>query len=202
MKGFITILLITLTSVLGLSQTNKETQMVNKINEIRETPKSFIPVIESYIARNTRLINMIESGKLKVSSSNGGVNTQVIKSNIDAAKELISVLDTTSPLPKLEFNVEMYKITKKHSDYIDSINKMTHIGKDGGTVNDRMSDLDLTIVSENLTINNGDIQSALVNLLVDSRIKDRGHRKNLLDRKIKFISVSTSGSFWVQNFGK
>lgn len=202
MKGFITILLITLTSVLGLSQTDKETEMINKINQIRETPKSFIPVIESYIARNTRLINMVENGKLKVSSSNGGVNTQVIKSNIDAAKELISVLDTISPLPKLEFNVEMYKITKKHSDYIDSINKMTHIGKDGGTVNDRMSDLDLTIVSENLTINNGDIQSALVNLLVDSRIEDRGHRKNLLDRKIKFISVSTSGSFWVQNFGK
>lgn len=202
MKGFITILLISLTSILAFSQTNKETEMINEINQIRETPKSFIPIIESYISRNIRLLNMIESGKLKVSSSNGNLDTQVINSNINAAKELISVLDTTPSLPKLQFNIKMYEITKKHSNYIDSIKKMTHIDKDGGTVNNRMSDLDLTIVSENLTINNGDIQSALVNLLVDSRIKDRGHRKNLLDRKIKFISVSTSGYFWVQNFGK
>lgn len=201
MKGFITLLLVFLTSI-SFSQTDVEVTMINKINEIRVSPTSFIPEIKSYICSNERMLKLVESGKMKAVSINGMTNSEVIQSNIDAAKELIIELNDTKSLGKLTFNSEMYKITKDHGTFLDSINTMQHKGKNGGFANDRMEKLNFTIVTENLVIDNGNVTSALIVLLVDARIDGRGHRKNLLDPKVEFVSVYTNGTVWVQNFSK
>ena len=174
--------------------------MVDKINEIRVNPKSFIPEIKSYIGSNERMLKLITSGKVKITSNNGMTNADVIKSNIDAAKELINELNNTKSLPKLTFNTKMYSVTKAHGQFLDSIKTMQHQDKNGGLANDRMKGLGFTVVTENLVIDNGRVISALIVLLVDARIEGRGHRKNLLDSRVKFVSVSTNGTVWVQNF--
>ena len=148
------------------------------------------------------MLKLITDGKMKVVSNKGMTNADVIKSNIDAARELINELNNTKSLSKLTFNAEMYKVTKSHGKFLDSIKTMQHQDKDGGLANNRMDKLGFTLVTENLVVDNGRINSALIVLLVDARIDGRGHRKNLLDPRVKFVSVFTNGTVWVQNFAK
>lgn len=49
--------------------------------------------------------------------------------------------------------------------------------------------------SENLSPGYRDIRKAIVDLLIDDGIPDRGHRKNLLSEKIKQVAVPAGFSF-------
>jgi len=201
MKNIVTILLVLLT-VFASAQTDLESIMTLEINELRANPKSFIPHIEEYISFNNEMIGRIKSGKTKISSSklNGEA---VIIDRIKAAKELIEILNTIEPLDTLVFNVDMYIITKKHAEYLDANNKMSHKDSNGNSASTRFKEINLD-VSENLVSVGSFIKDTttplLLTLLIDAGIDNRGHRKNILANDIRFVSVSIVGGVCVQNF--
>ena len=210
MKNLLTFLLLLLTLSVT-SQTDTEQVMVNKINELRSNPKSFIGNVEGYIKTQEMLLEMLNSGKMKIKSTSGSLNSSngmsnskttngksIILERINSAKELIKVLDTLSPLDTLTFNSDMYEVTEAHVKYLKDNNMVGHYGANGELARDRFKPLKLNVFENVSNFNN--VDGALLNLLVDAGISNKGHRKALLNNKVKFISVVVSDKICVQNF--
>ena len=218
MKNLTTIILVLITFYIS-GQTNIEKHMINEINGLRANPKSFIPNIESYIKTQEYILTRINSGNVKVKSTSGTLNsknkisnhknssgTSVIRKRISSAKELISELEVLESLDTLIFNIDMYVLTKKQGKYLDSTNQIGHFDSNGNGSSNRFKALKLNVSdnvcsSGNITSNKA-IERMLVNLLVDYGIASRGHRKNLLSKDIKLISIYISDNVCIQNFSK
>ena len=201
------------------AQTGMDSIMVNEINKVRGNPKSYIPVVERYIELQERYLNRIKSGKSKITStsgtmtkSNGIKNTKsisgaaVVVRNIKAAKELIIELRNMKPLNELLFCQSIDSITNLHGKYLDSVNVSGHFGLNGQTLTDRFEGLKLKEVTENVCsvgsfiYTTKNVTPIILMLLVDGGIKDRAHRKNILNPKSKFIGIYMSKGTCVQNF--
>jgi len=196
MKNILTTIFLML-SLVSYSQesdsfTDRELVMVNEINGLRVNPLSYIPKIENYISMCNKKLRMVAEGGL-VSNTN-------IKRQILAAEELIVLLKNTKPLNKLVANHDMYLVTKAHGKYLKSIKSSTHKSKNGDLAPERMINIKVNNITENIANDNGMVTPTIVMLLVDSGISSRGHRTNLLDPNAKFISVYTNGTTWIQNF--
>lgn len=213
MKRIITIILV-LISLITIGQTSDEMSMVSEINGIRTNPKSYIPKVETYIkgqevwlekfdSPNHKVMVTSTSGTLTKTNSVKNTNTvfgkDVFIRNIKVAKELISILDTLTPMDTLIFDSTMYLITKSHGNYLSSVNQNGHYGPKGQSVNDRFKHLGY-LVSENCG-------GTLISLMVDSGIPGYGHRYTIINPKLSHISIykvlnhPTWGSkYVVQNF--
>ena len=194
-----------------VSQTNEEIGMILEINKIRKNPKSYIPVVESYIKRQEILLSLMGNSNLtvKTKSSTNILTTsndkgellksksgsELINDEILVAKQLITILENMNPMDTLVFNPEMYVLTKVHSDYLKSINKFGHFGPNGDNCFKRMESIG--IVTENVT---NTCKYSLVNLIVDYGVPGHGHRENILNPKAKQISISINEHCVVQNF--
>jgi uncharacterized protein YkwD len=91
-----------------------------------------------------------------------------------AAKELVSILKKMKPLSPLSINTSMYKDAKNYGLLMAKRNVFEH------------SSLPYY---ENLSLGYKNIRDAIVDLLIDDGIPDRGHRNNLLNDKIKDVAV-------------
>ncbi len=91
-----------------------------------------------------------------------------------AAKELLGVLKKTRPLNPLAINTAMYNDAKQYGMLMAKRNIFEH------------SSLPYY---ENLSLGYKDIRDAIVDMLIDDGIPDRGHRNNLLNEKIKNVAV-------------
>jgi uncharacterized protein YkwD len=160
---------------------------------------------------NVKTKTSVSSGNMD--KNNEMINTktindpkEIIRKNISAARELIVILNKIEPLNELTYNSEMDSITDSHGKYLDSVKKFGHFGPNGERVYQRFKPTKLN-VSENLVsinkkeIDNKDFSQAILILLIDAFIEGRGHRKNLLNPDIKYISVYISDKLCVQNFG-
>lgn len=192
------------------TQTSEELEIINQINQIRTNPKSYIPKVESYIKSQEFFLNNLD--KVKVTSVSGNSNKsndmtnkkvltgrEVFIRNIRAAKDLINVLDTITPMKPLEFDSIMYVVTVSHGQYLKSVNQTGHYGPNGQTVYERLSHVSKT-VSENCG-------TSLISLMVDAGIPGYGHRYNILNPKWSHISVyfiqnhpRYDNRFMIQNF--
>ncbi len=125
--------------------------------------------------------------------------------NIEAAKEVIDILENMEPLSKVHFNIDMYMITKAHGEYLTNNNKFSHRGENNSTLSDRFNNINVEDLSENITnvgFRRSTFKPLIIQLLIDSGIENRSHRKNLLDPNDKFISIYIGKKICVQNFAK
>jgi len=202
-----------------LSQTGMDSLIFSEINNVRTNPKSYIPIIESYILTQEKMKILIRKGKFKTTSTSGVMTSDnkmknpktisgisCLNRNIIAAKELILELKKLKKLNQLIFNPSMDSITDKHGKYLDSTNTRGHYGPNKETLSDRFNPLNLRIISENVcsvgsfVYKTQNVKPIIINLLVDAGIDNRGHRINILDPKVKLISIYMSKKTCVQNF--
>lgn len=202
-----------------LSQTGMDSLIFSEINNVRTNPKSYIPLIESYILTQEKMKSLIRKGKFKTTSTSGTMTSDnkmknpktisgisCVNRNIIAAKELILELKKIKKLNPLTFNLSMDSITDEHGKYLDSTNARGHYGPNKETLSNRFNGTTLKKISENVcsvgsfVYKTKNVKPIIINLLVDAGIDNRGHRKNILDRKVKFISVYISKKTCVQNF--
>jgi hypothetical protein len=189
-------------------QTESEMVMVGEINEIRKNPKSYIPKVEKYIRSAESMLSMYDNKNVTINTksvSGGSTKTNDMKNGktingkdvfiqrIEAAKELILILDTLQSMDTLVFDSTMYPITITHGKYVEKTGKIGHYGPNGTKPLDRFG----YDVGENLT-NGGN--RGLISLMVDAGVYTRGHRKNILNRNYKEISIYISDFVVVQNF--
>lgn len=192
MKNVITILFLTITTLTFGQFTSKDSLMISEINKVRTNPSSYISKAQLYIKMCEKKLEMIQNGSLTTSTD--------YNKHIDAAKELISILDTMTPVNALTTNIDMQSVTITHAVYLKSINRISHTNSNGETAVDRMKDINVKNVTENIATDNGIASSAVILLLVDAEIESRGHRNNILDPNAKFISVTSNGDYWIMNF--
>ena len=110
------------------------------------------------------------------------------------------------PANELVFCQSIDSVTDSHGKYLDSANVHGHFGPNGQTLSERFSGFKLNGFSENISsvgyfvYPKKDVKPIIIGLLVDGGIKNRGHRKNLLNPKSKFIGIYMSKKACVQNF--
>ena len=185
--------------------------MIYEINKIRKNPKSYVPTVEAYIESCEKLIQLMDSPNIKVTTKSTEVKlnknndmvptgkttsgVSIYHKRILVAKELIKELETMTPLDTLVFDSTMYIVTKSHGEYLTCISKIGHYDKncDGSSVRFK----NIGNVSENVANNGG---NPLLALMIDYGVSNSGHRKNLLDPNVKYISVFINNHCTVQNF--
>ncbi|MEM9024699.1 MAG: CAP domain-containing protein, partial [Bacteroidota bacterium] len=90
------------------------------------------------------------------------------------AQELKRELRYMEPVPPLEPSEALYRIAKNHGDRMKRSRKLKHQEVEEG--------------AENLVAGNNRVRYAVVDLLIDFGVEDRGHRKNLLNPDFKRIA--------------
>ena len=169
--------------------TNEELTMIDEINLIRSDPAGYVRYVEQYIQD-------IRSGKAFGSSTT-------------AAYELIEELKRTGPLSVLKPIECLYRAAQKHGQEAIRKGSSDHQGSNGSWPWDRAKRACPQIAdgNENLVGGPGNVREAVMLLLVDDGISNRGHRKTLLQKDWKYVACYKSGQVgrmpnsWVQMFG-
>lgn len=86
------------------------------------------------------------------------------------ANELIRELKRTEPMDPLLFSEELYEAAKKHGKWMKRRDRFQHSDYNYG---------------ENLVAGYPEVKDAVIDLLIDHGIRNRGHRKNILNPKYK-----------------
>lgn len=162
-------------------------KMIDAINQLRTNPKSFIPYVEHRL---------------------NGIFVLYKESTI----ELLSTLKKMKPIGSVEFDPEMYEITKMWGDKLEMEQKMYHGDLYNRFIKINTRNLKYGVknkgVSENLA-SLGNMRGAseavigvIIDLLVDGSlpVEKKGHRHNLLDPTHTKVSVRINNFVCVQNF--
>ncbi len=169
--------------------TFEEQSMVKEINLVRSNPAGYVKFIEMYKKD-------ILSGK--------------VPGSVAACDELIGELKKTPPLLPMKSSQCLFNAAKEHGEDLRRSGNMSHLGSDGSYPWDRIKRNcpDLTDGNENLIGGPKSVRKLVIQLLVDDKTPNRGHRRNLLDKEWKYIACYKIGQIasmpnnWVQDFGK
>ena len=207
--------------------TLREKKMIAEVNLLRGNPKQYI----LYVEHNIRLLQL---GKKTVggyvvnttrTQRNGGSwtvkrdtvydKTTYDKTSVDirkvaAARELIAELKKIKSLSLLQPQECLCKAAKQQGIVCKQRGKLGHEGVGGAMPWDRLPKACPRFPNgaENLGAGAQSMRQAVLNLLIDERIPNRGHRRNLLHSEIKYIGVydilggiaDMPNNAWVQNF--
>lgn len=178
--------------------TIREKQMIDEVNLLRQNPSGYIPFVEEYIK------------SMEDEIKNDPSMSAMYSEELSTAYELIDVLKVTDPLSTLRPHEGVYDAAKAHGEDLRKNTQFGHVGSDGSYPWDRITKFapDLNDGNENLVGGPYEIRQAVLLLLVDSGIPDRGHRKTLLNPHWNYIAchelgqIGTMPNCWIQNFGK
>ena len=166
---------------------SEELSMIDEINLVRGNPAGYIPYIEEYIRK-------IERGE-----GFGSVAT---------CQELIRELRNTPTLSILEPTECLYQAARNHGEDQRPTGSTDHVGTDGSYPWDRVlkSCPHLTDGNENLVGGPSSVREAVILLLVDDGIPNRGHRRTMLNKDWKYVACYKIGQVgqmpnsWVQKY--
>lgn len=108
-----------------------------------------------------------------------------------SARSLVSDLKDHAPLPLMEPRRNLSEISRKHAkDLALNTNGISHSSSDGKSFAQRMAAEGLSCAGENILIGKSDALKAVILLLIDEGVSNRGHRKALLNPAFNLIGVS------------
>ncbi|WP_336514786.1 CAP domain-containing protein [Pollutibacter soli] len=108
-----------------------------------------------------------------------------------ASRSLISDLKNQPSLPLMEPRKDLSDISRKHTrDLAINTNGISHSSSDGKSFAQRMAAEGITCAGENILIGKSDALKAIILLLIDEGVANRGHRKALLNSGFNLIGVS------------
>jgi len=168
-------------SLKDLEKLKKE--VINETNRIRSNPKSYIPILETYI-------KYFDGNILEKPDTDTGIETQ---EGAFAYQEAINFLKSQKPIEPLIYDEEVSRASQELSDLMGKTGNTGENAEDNN-IEERISkyvDWDVAI-SENIDFGGFTGEDVIINLLVDDGVEDRSHRSNLFNTKIKYFGVGTS----------
>lgn len=185
--------IILLLSLSSKSQSSdSERIMIDEINLARTNPKLYKEYIIDFV--------------------NNNINYKKISQTTEYVKEILSILDTLTPLKALSFDDNVYKAIGDNK-MIDTINNtISHDYNELGRI--KKYNKEVYVASENIIqgnmiysytkIEKYTMRECIVRLLIDWGVLDRGHRNTILSDEYNTIAVkgvSIGNSVWyVQDF--
>jgi uncharacterized protein YkwD len=166
-----------------------EKDVILEINKVRANPQQYArevvqPILDSFIANpwNNPLIRR------------KGDTWLTTKEGQSVIKELIAELNKTKPMKILTPSTGMSKAAKEHTKDCSSHNRFDHTGSDGSQFWDRVDrygklNLYQSGGGECLSSGSNSGEDIVLQLLIDDGVKNRGHRKILLDSNASKIGV-------------
>ena len=160
--------------------TATKTTVVKKTIPVKATNTKPLPVAELKMSsRETQMVNEIN---LVRSDPPGYVKfikeylktAHLSKHGITVANELMDELKRLQPLGSLIVSWDMYREARDYGKLMMENNITEH------------SDLPY---NENLSFGIENIREAIIDLLIDEEIPNRGHRRNILKKEISYIAV-------------
>lgn len=114
------------------------------------------------------------------------------EANSNNAKSLLNDLSQQEPLVYLEPNALLTKATAEHArDLVYNQKSISHSSSDGRSFSQRMKDAGITkCAGENILEGNKDALKAIIMLLIDQGVPDKGHRKALLNPSFNMMGCT------------
>jgi uncharacterized protein YkwD len=159
-----------------------EKEVVLELNKVRANPQAYV---DNYLKP---MLKYYDGKILKVP---GNIPVQT-KEGKRALRECIRFLEKVSPKKEVYPSYGMTKGAYDHVKYQGKRGLLGHDGRRGSQVTDRISkygEWDI-LCGENIAYGPEDARSIVISLLIDDGVRDRGHRKSLLNNKFTRIGVS------------
>lgn len=151
MRMILFFVILYIPTVIFAQMTEREQQVLDEINLVREHPADYIKYIDPFLEYWN------SSAEEKAT-----------------AEELKKELKKLQPLQPLVFSPELYASARKHGEYIAKTGKFVHSDCNCG---------------ENIQYGNSEVRNAVIDLLIDNGVPERGHRKNILNSEYKYFAV-------------
>ncbi len=199
----------------------EEKAMIWEINLVRTSPEAYVPFIEEVLheiqADSVKLSAMTsETIRKTVTTVDGkeviNIDTtynNYFNSRVTAIRELLSELEQTPSMVELVPNERLYMAAVKHGQRQAKHHYIDHMGEDGTWPLERMKKEATWIKdgNENIARGKGTARDIVVQLLIDSGVPSRGHRKNILNPNWEYVtchnvnSLNSNGlKWWLQEF--
>jgi len=159
-----------------------ERGVVDELNRVRTDPSRYARTLENDL-------QYYRGNLFRRPEDESALQT---REGADGLREAIQALRAARPLPPLRLSAGMTLGARDHVKDQAPRGLMNHRGTDGSMAWDRVSRYGqwLTKVSENMTFGPASARDVVAGLLIDDGIKDRSHRKNVLDPDIKLVGIS------------
>jgi len=111
------------------------------------------------------------------------------REGIEAVRELYLELLEAEPLPLFQPSAGMSKGAKSHARYMKNTGSTSHEGQGGMDARISKYGKWLGGLGENLQWATTNAHEAIMSLMIDDGIKNRGHRKNIMNPDYKIVGV-------------
>lgn len=159
-----------------------ERGVLAELNRVRTDPRGYADVLESRLRYYDGSAFRAPGDPVVLKTREGA----------DAVREAIGVLRATKPMPALRLSAGMSHGARDHVADQGPRGALDHQGSDGSMAWDRVDRYGewKKRVSENLAFGPPSAREVVAELLIDDGVRDRGHRKNILDPEMHVAGVS------------
>jgi uncharacterized protein YkwD len=160
-----------------------EKEVVLEINRFRSAPAKYA---NKYIAPLAKYY------KNKLLNYPGDKTTIRTREGVKALHECVQELQTATPQPVLQPSKILTKSANDLQKHQARTGKTGHAGNNNSTLKERIERYGewQVQIAENIAYGNTSARQIVVFLLIDDGVKNRGHRKNLLNPDLKIVGVS------------
>lgn len=171
--------------------------ILQEINKVRTNPKEYANFILNH--RYNCFLNDF-TYKIPTEFDDSGINIRTHEGK-QLVKELIDILNTSSPLPPLKRSEYLEYAALDHSNDILLNGVTNNIGSDKSTLKDRIERYCIWRgnIAENIDLGSCHPCLIVMNLLIDDGVSSRGHRKSILSpgKMLSLLSSLTLSSIHV-----
>jgi uncharacterized protein YkwD len=141
-------------------------EVLGLMNEVRTDPQVFL---------NARLLPYLKENELED-------NTY--------AKSLVEELKVAPKVEALKMSGALTKAARSHAKDMGDHGKVGHNSSNGTSFPDRLRKKFKTgMIAENCDYGNADALGIVMSLLIDDGISSLGHRRNILNPKLRFVGI-------------
>jgi uncharacterized protein YkwD len=159
----------------------RERNILSELNELRSDPTAFAKKLEArrkfYTGNVLRLPKEVP------------LRTREGEAALD---EAIRALRGRTALPQIEFSRALSRAARDHVRDVGKKGLVMHEGTDGSSPSERLKRYasDVGGVGEVISFGPEKAESVVIDLIVDDGVPDRGHRKILLDGRLRYAGIA------------
>ena len=187
-----------------INWSTRDKNMIREVNYVRVYPAEYAKFLNDFIQIRKNIAKYFPS------------LSEEMNNTIKEAQLFSLELKNTKPMGVLKPLSCLHASAQAHAQYLKNSQNFSHTGANGSLPENRITDscrgtsLQLQGMGENLVEGSStSIREAILSLLVDYGVEDRGHRLNLLYRRWTYLGVGEyqkiwtdvqESSGWVQDF--